>query len=105
MPRAIQEQPDQERMDRFWQMVKDRLSATEFESLRDTLGATPYQFTALQNGTKDFTEDQINVMAEILGRDALELIMEYGLGRTRFRQRDLERMARDRGLTLKVCKK
>ena len=64
----------------YWNGLKDELSVTEFEQLREALQVSQYQFTMMQNGNRDFTYEELVRLGQFLKVPPIELVEKHGLG-------------------------
>lgn len=71
---------DADTLRKFWTGLKDQLSVSEFEQLRKALKVSNYQFTAMQNGNRSFSYEELLALAEFLQVAPLDLVEQHGLG-------------------------
>jgi hypothetical protein len=88
------------RLAKFWKTIKQDLSAAQFDQLQVKLGASNYKWTSLQNGTKDFSQEELNILANFLGISRTQLIEEYGLGLKHLSGLDIMDIAMAEGVQL-----
>jgi hypothetical protein len=88
------------RLAKFWDWIKTSLNAASFEELQVKLGASNYKWTSLQNGTKDFSQEELNILANFLGISRTQLIEEYGLGLKHLSGLDIMDIAMAEGVQL-----
>ena len=91
---------DNEKLKQFWEKIKGDLSATRFDQLQKELGATNYKWTSLQNGTKDFSPEELTTLAKFLDTSKSKLIEQYGLGMRHLSGEDILAIANAEGLQL-----
>ena len=64
----------------FWNYLKQNLSAAHWEQLPQLLGCTPHRLNKIKEGKKDFTTQEIEVLADLTEQNPVELAHRFKLG-------------------------
>lgn len=92
---------ENKKLEAFWNWVKKQLSVKQFEELQQELGATtPYKWTSLQTGSRDFKPEQLDTLSKILKISKSDLIQKYGLGMENLTGKQLMAIAQNDGRKL-----
>ncbi len=87
-------------MTNIWQHIESTVSMAVGRNLHHELGIKKDKLTRLQNGTSDWTIDEIERLGQLLQRDPIELIMQYRIGMSQISVEELDDLLKSRGKRL-----
>lgn len=84
--------------ERFWEFLKDNLTANEYENLAQLIGCGQKRLTRIENGSEDFLPEELNKLSLLLNVPVLELITDYKIGRSKIYLSEMDALAAAEGL-------
>lgn len=93
------------KMNAFIQHLEQHLTVSQFQGLHKELGVTQVLLTRYLRNPGLFEKEHIEIIANILKADPLDLIFKFRLGFSKITAEQLDRIAREQGLELDVTMK
>lgn len=83
---------------KFWDFLKDNLTANEYENLAELIGCGQKRLTRIENGSEDFILAELKGLSNLLHIPVLDLINDHKVGRSKLYVSEMDQLAAAEGL-------